>query len=417
MSRRVLMVAYFFPPLAGAGVQRTIKYVKYLPEHGWDPVVVTTASTSYPARDPSLESDVPAQTPVLRAREVRAWRALTWIGARLPVASLGQTLTWPDGTGAWLPGAVAAALRAVRRYRPSVLYSTSPTETAHLATLIVARLTGLPWVADFRDEWTTHPWRQGAGPWLHALSERAEQAVAVRADGIVFAAPHYRLANAAATARAITITNGVDPDDMAAVGDVLPVKDRFRIAFVGTLYGRLDIRPVTAAMARLVSSGRLDPACCEVRIVGNVWLDHRPDAGGVPVSEIGYVKHHRAVREMAEASVLLLYAPSSTRNIPGKVFEYLGTGRPVLCVTRRDNPAFALVDEYPAGTCVAPDDAAGIETALMELYESWRSGSLEGSPTGAAAALDRFSRKRLAGQLSRVLNDAVDHGASAGNGR
>ena len=405
MSRRVLMVAYFFPPLGGAGVQRTVKHVKYLPAHGWDPIVVTTNSRAYPARDPSLGADIAPGTVVVRAREPRLWRAWAWAAARVPVRSVSQMLTWPDGAAGWLPAAVGAGLRAVRRHRPDAIYSTSAPETAHLVALVIARRTGLPWVADFRDEWLHNPWRQDRPAHLRTLTERAEAAVVRRADRIVFAAEYFRVADAAAHVKATTITNGVDPDDVPSDLPGPPV-DRFRIAFVGTLYEDLDAAPVTAALGRLAARGAIDPSACRLRVVGNVWLPGRLGAGDVPVEQTGYVFHREAVAEMAQASVLLLYVPETSRATTQKVFEYLATGRPVLCITRWDTLAWEVVSELDAGVCAEPGDAAGIEAAIAGLYERWRAGGLPQRPDVRAAALERFSRRRLAGDLARVLDEA-----------
>jgi glycosyltransferase involved in cell wall biosynthesis len=400
------MLAWLFPPMGGAGVQRTVKYVKYLPGHGWDPVVVTTDSTAYPVRDASLLADIPQSAVVLRARDPRVWRAYAWMAARAPWPSMAQTLLWPDASAGWIPAAVRMALRAVRQYEPAVLYSTSSPESTHFAAGFVAALTGLPWVADFRDEWLYNPWRQDRARHLKAITRRAERGIIRRADRLVYAAPWFQLADPAAGAKAVTITNGVDPDD---VPDGLPGPgpDRFRVVFVGTLYEDLDAAPVTAALARLAARGTLEATRSELRIVGNIWIPGKVDAGAVQITETGYLGHREAVREMAQASVLLLYVPGTSRATTQKVFEYLATGRPILCVTRRDNEAFRLVEEFGAGVCVEPEDAAGIDLGLERLYRGWLEGGLPGRPEVRAEALRRFSRRRLAGDLAAVLDEAT----------
>lgn len=169
---RVLMFAYIFPPLAGGGVQRTVKYVKYLPLHGFSSVVVTSRPRSIPvARDDRMLAEIPAGTVVVRARTVPIHRvqykfdgALRRLG--LPTA-VARASMWPDEWIGWLPAAVWHGVRAVKKHRPRVIFSTSPMVTAHLAALIVHRLTGVPWVADFRDGWALDPgpaWSSVAPP-------------------------------------------------------------------------------------------------------------------------------------------------------------------------------------------------------------------------------------------------------------
>ena len=171
------MLAYLFPPFGGGGVQRTLKYVKYLPDEGFDPIVVTSSGREFPLRDATLPEDVPSNTVVLRAPSVpiqfARWK-FEGVLRRLGLSTWPASVVgWPDEMVGWLPGAVYQALRAVRLHRPNVLYTTSTPMTAHLAGLLVQRLTRLPWVADFRipGHFTPTPkgswrrWHERPQPW------------------------------------------------------------------------------------------------------------------------------------------------------------------------------------------------------------------------------------------------------------
>ena len=184
--RRVLMLAYAFPPLGGAGVQRTLKFVKYLPEHGWEPTVVSVRWSPYQMRDPTLAGEMPRR----REGAASARAAAHPVPGDGPVeaAALDRArafVTWPDNFQGWLPGALAVALREIRRSRPDVLYTTSAPYVSHLAGLALHRMTGIPWVADFRDEWAANPHLQAAPRALRTLSRRAERAVAASAHVVV----------------------------------------------------------------------------------------------------------------------------------------------------------------------------------------------------------------------------------------
>jgi glycosyltransferase involved in cell wall biosynthesis len=204
----------------------------------------------------------------------------------------------------------------------------------------------------------------------------------------------------------------VDPDDLPAAAGP-QAGDRFRLASVGALYGDRDAGPVRAALARLAERGAIDAKRCEFRQVGNVWLYGTLDAGAVEVVATGYVSHTRAFEEMARAAALLLFVPRTSHTLPGKLFEYLATGRPILCVTARDNPAWRIVEELGAGPCVEPDDAPGIDAAIERLYGDWSRGELTTNDGVRAAALNRFSRRALTGELAGVL-DSVSVGARPG---
>jgi glycosyltransferase involved in cell wall biosynthesis len=405
MRRRVLVLAYFFPPLGGAGVQRTLKFVKYLPEYGWDPVVVTTDSRAYPAADQSLAGDIPAGLPVIRAHESGSFRRLARAAARVPISHATAPFTWPDETIGWAPGAVRDARAAVRRYSPDVLYTTSSPYTAHLAGLVVARLERLPWVLDFRDEWSLNPYLSDL-PWPIGTANRlAERAVLRRAARVIQAADYFQLVDAR---EHVTVPNGVDEQDFE--GDPPPVvMDRFRIAYVGTLYGKRDAAPVLAALARLVDSRRVDPDRLELRAVGNLWSAPSIPRG-VQVTATGYVPHDEAIREMRAASVLLLYEPPGSLAMTGKVFEYLASARPVLCVAPPENRAARLVEELGAGVVASPDDASAVDRAIEQLYRRWLNGDLHSQPGVSTGVIARFSRRRLTGQLAAVLSEAAGSG-------
>lgn len=406
-ARRVLMLAYFFPPLGGAGVQRTLKHVKYLPEQGWEPVVVTTDSLAYPVTDGTLAAEIPAGTRVIRAHELKAASLAARLLAGVPVlaSTAAAAVSWPDAMNGWVTAAARAARAAIQRDGAEVLYTTSAPYSAHLAGLIVARQTGIPWVADFRDEWTRNPYLRRQPRALRVISEHAERAVLGRADQLLTVSDDFRFADEAlAGPKRKTIPNGVDESDVSLAPSPRAGKP-FTLTYVGTLYGPRDAAPVLRALSRLADCGRVDPARVRFRAVGNMWSGDTPHAGLVPSSVTGYLPHEQAVAEMAAASALLIYEPPGSRAMTGKVFEYLATGRPVLCVAPRDSAVFALVTHLAGGTCVQPDDDEGIEAAIEGLYRAWHTGKLLTDPQVRERVLASYSRRVLAGRLAAVLDE------------
>lgn len=399
------MLAYFFPPLGGAGVQRTLKFVKYLPEYGWDPTVVTVRWSRYPARDPALMAEVPNGVRVLRAPELPLTPYLAMALTKLGLHRTRPLVSWPDLAQGWLPTALALALREIRRSRPDVLYTTSAPYSAHLAGLALHRLTGVPWVADFRDEWAANPHLRSIPSWLKALSRRCERAVVARAR-VVVVDDYFEIAGAAADDRA-TIPNGVDADDLEGLPSSAPDGERFRLTHVGTLYGDQDCAPVLTALRRLVEEGLLDPDQLELRVVGNVFLPNGALDLPIEVTFSGYVSHREALAEMRRATALLLYVAASSRAPSGKLYEYLSSERPILCVARSENLAHKLVAEWGAGACAAPDDSAAVERGLLDLYRRWQEGRLDEVSGTRERTLERFCRRALTGRLAGVLDDAA----------
>ena len=410
------MLAYFFPPLGGTGVHRTVKYVKYLPTHGWDPIVVTTSSRAYGVFDESLWRDVDATTPILRAADPASLHRARRFLKRLHVPHAPDLLAWPDTYIGWLPGATRLGLMAVRRYRPDVLYTTSAPYTAHLAGMLIAARTRLPWVADFRDEWASNPYADRQPTLIQRANTRAEREVVRRATRVVVAGDYFCVAGERASPNRVTITNGVDADDIP-----LPQIDAqagpFTLAYIGTLYGSRDAGPVLRALERLADQGSIDPDVCELRIVGNEWLESRPRAGRYAVVHTGYVEHSRAVQEMGAASALLLFEPPGSRAMTGKVFEYLASTRPILCVAPRESLAFRLVSDLRGGMCVEPHDSDGIENAIRSLFKRWQRGSLRAQHEVRARVLERYSRARQARQLAVMLEEVVGGSSLRDQGR
>ena len=412
------MFAYYFPPLGGGGVQRTAKYVKYLPSEGFEPILVTGTPRGFPLRDTSLSRDVPPGTRIRRARalplQTAQWKLdglLRRLG--LPTKLVGEAL-WPDNHIGWLSAAIYGGLRAVHDYQPDVLYSTSSPTTAHLAALIVHKLTGLPWVADFRDSWLFNPLdpRTRSYAPLARASEALERTVVAEASYVTFADETMRACGLEQDdPRRVVICNGVDPDDLPAfpaLGAHTP-DGRFRLSYVGSLYGSHDGAEMFAAIRHLMEAGELDARNFELRVVGHAAVERR-NLRSLPISFTGYVSHDRALAEMAEASVLLYSRPPEDRVISGKIFEYLVSGRPVLSVAHPDSLASRLVGELGAGWCADVRDAGTVAAALRQVLSDWRGGSIEVGPGVREEVLRRFSRRKLAGELADVLRATIEGG-------
>jgi len=404
--RRVLVLAYYFPPVGGAGVQRTLKFVKYLVPLGWVATVVSTRSRAYAARDASLVAEVPPEVRVTRTPALPLARYLGIVLYRLRLMRVRAFVLWPDGGLGWMPFAFLAAMRAVRRDRPDALFSTSAPYGSHLVALAVARLTGLPWVAEFRDEWAANPYLSGQPRLLARLSTRAELAITSRATRVVVAADYFRLAGLPADdPRRVEIVNGVDEADVPKQPEA-PRADRFVLAHVGSIYEIRDPSPALRALAKLVADGAIPGDRVEVRLVGNLWIPGFTPPPGIEVTTTGYVEHARAVEEMTAATVLLLYIAPGDLAPSGKLFEYLASGRPVLCLAPSDNLASRLVEEWGAGIVSEPDDETAIGQAIVELWRRWEADGLPDQANVRARALESYSRRANAERLARVLEEA-----------
>jgi glycosyltransferase involved in cell wall biosynthesis len=423
VSRRALVLAYFYPPLAGGGVHRVLSFTRHLPAAGWDCTVVCAGAEDYWVRDPSLLAGVPAGTEVLRVpggTPLASWlRVRRGVGvtatARRPrgafalVRGLADLVLLPDPYVGWARRAARVARRRIAAGGIDVVLTSSPPDSAHLAGLELARDTRLPWVADFRDPWIGLHFLRPPTPWHAARQRVMERAVVTGADLVLAASrTHLDDLRALEPRRLEWLPNGYEP----AADTATPERhDRFTMVFTGNsfhmrqtevflrglaewLHGQPEIRPrVRVVIAGPFESGQR--ACAR-----SLGLDDVVDFPG-PLP-------HRETRALQTgADLLLLWKPDGPgyrTMVPGKTYEYLDAGRPVLALLARDDEAAGLVADAGADR-VEPGDAAGVTETLRRRYQAWQR---EGPAVARRPAwIDHHTREALAGRLAGMLDTLV----------
>ena len=395
----VLVVAHAFPPNASIGTMRTLRLVRHMADAGWQVSVLTdTADALLPSIpiDMSLVARIPSGVSVIRAaswsRFRRVSRRPTPATPRLAAVSPAGRLRslaaqvaavahLPDRQAGWFAPAVMSGLARSRADgRPNVIYSSAPPWTGHLVAAVLARQLDRPWVADFRDPWARVPWRSAKLTAFERRSaQRLERIVVGRADALIFAT-RANCADFAAyygeglTSRAHFVPNGCDPEDVAGPNAPrpAPVDDEvFELLHAGSLYGGRDPTPLLRAIRGLVDRGDLDAGRFRLRLLGRTSLPGQDLAATVrdlglqgPVVMSGPVSRDESLRAMRSSSALLLLQPGTTVSVPGKLFEYLATGRPILALTEESETA-ELVRASGVGVAVRPDDESAIAGGLL----------------------------------------------------
>lgn len=431
------MVSYAWPPAGGPGVQRVLKFVKYLPEHGFRPVVLTVEDGTFPALDPTLERDVPPDTRVVRtfaAEPTALYKRFVGMkaGEPIPVAVLAEPASSPrkkvanfvrlnafvpDAKIGWLPWAVAEGSRLVRSERPDLVFSTAPPPTVHLVAGALARLHGLPWVADFRDPWTDIHYYEGhARLWpARALDHRLERAVFHAADRLTFVSrldsEHYASLHGTGD-KQLFIPNGYDEADFQAIPAAQPDPGRFVLMHLGSVGLERNPRALFAAIADLLRRGVVSDATFRLTFVGKLepTVVESIRASGIEplVQLVPYVPHHEAVAMGQRAHALLLLVTQSSgsdRILPGKTFEYLRHGRPVLALGPPRGEVARVLEETRGGAVLDYGDEAGITRALEGWFREFQRGVRPGGPS--PELLSRYTRKSLTGELSRVFSAVI----------
>lgn len=432
--RRVLMISCAFPPIGGAGVQRSAKFAKYLPRFGWRPIVWAVDSLPGLPRDATLLADLPPGVTIHRTgprglqrvrRRMDALAVRRGLVGRCARAAQWRVASWSgrayavDDQAAWARAGVRPLGRLVERDRIDALYSTFSPASNHWLALALKRRFGLPWIADFRDLWTDDPRYREANQRRRKAHRELEQEVLETADVVIGVTPTQTeiLARHVATARSkfVAVTNGFDPDDFARGDDPFRPDGRFVLAHVG----RFDRwRTDDALFAGLRRFGENKRGRVSLRIVGHATAEtlDRVRATGMDHEFVGYVSHAAAIREMRSADLLLLLSgvslPKDRSVMPGKTFEYLATGRPIVFVGSLDSEPDRLIQTCQAGLS-APPDAGAIADALHEVYERWRCGCP--LPGCTPARCSAYSRVELTARLAALLDGLVHpHEAHAG---
>jgi glycosyltransferase involved in cell wall biosynthesis len=442
--RRALIVAYCFPPHAAIGTHRTLRLVSHLAQSGWAVDVLSAEPGAYLAGTPiddQLLARVPVSVRVVRSGAFRGFtkvgRVLTWLrGARpaaassMPSAPIGATpappresaaralktlledvCALPDKDVGWLAPAVVAGMRSFSSTPPDVVFSSAPPWTTHLAALALASHFKCRWVADFRDPWVRSPWARYRTATTTSLATRLERRVVQRADATVFTtqtardefARHYGppLAD-----RFYVVFNGCDPTEFGSA----PVDrdlSHFTLLHAGTLYGGRSPLPLLRAVASLVGRDEHLRTRLRVKFLGATGFGGQDlarlcsDLGLAGIVEfVPRVDRSLSLDEMRRASALLILQGGTSMAIPGKLYEYLAAGRPVLALCEEGEMA-ALIRSNRLGAAVSPSDEEQIEQALQTL--------LDAPPDAWAAAGEslfdgRLRAAELAGILCRVAD-------------
>lgn len=401
--------------MGGGGVQRSVKFVKYLPQFGWAPTVVAADDPSYWARDASLLGDIAPDTVVERLSPLRpnaARRLLSWVTPEGTARRIADGVLIPDDRILW---ALRAALRAytlARGRATGIIYTTSPPHSTHVSGLILKRMTGLPWVADFRDPWTGDFRYDPPSRWVRRAHTACERAILARADRIICITESARKSYISGFGidpkRLVTIYNGFDSADFrpgsgrrrASAGRIVITHSG---SFYGTYFPDLFVRALAAALAADESLARR----VTVRFVGVMegGMRERIDAmlpGRCVFS--GYLSHRDAIDAILESDINLIALPArrdASYHVPGKLFEYLAAGRPILAVAPRGETA-RIIESTGAGMVLSEGREGELSRALARAIPKL---ARVGRRAPDAALIAQYDRENLTARLAGVFDE------------
>ena len=430
---RALIVSYQFPPVGGAGVQRVTKLVKYLVHHGVQPTVLTTSNPSVPLRDESLLADVPPSVEIIRTRTFEpgyalkqsAWTAQAAQAAERPplrqrvlrsLTGLAKQLLVPDPQVLWQPTALPAMLAAARRVDVALI---SGPPFSQFALGPAARLAGLPFVLDYRDEWSTYrtTYEMMGGKLGRALGDALEPRVLRAAAFVTMATEEFRdnlleRYPFVDPARVVTIENGYDPDDFPTTLPSPPT-DRYVLAYAGTVFRLTSLRGLLGAVRRLHRDAPTIARHLHLEIMGRVVdteLDSFEGTEALHVDRTGYVAHDEVLPRLAAAHEVLCVlddVPGNERIYPAKIFELMVLGRPLLTLSP-PGALQRLVQKLELGPVLPPRDEAAIARHLETRIRLFLEGKLNTSPP-RSPGVAHYHRSAQAARFADVLRAAAKH--------
>lgn len=404
------MVAFYVPPFKGSsGLQRTLRFAQYLPESGWSPLLLAPHPRAYSSSAPDSLAEIPPRLPVRRAFALDTARHLAIRGA------YPGWLAFPDRFNTWLLGAVPAGLSLIRKHRPKAIWTTYPVATAHLIGYVLHKLSGLPWVADFRDPmlyeaWPEDPLTRRAHSWVEGLALRnAGRVVCVTPSAVDL----YRARCGEGHANKVElISNGYDERSFAGIVRTAARPGRRRKLVHSGLLEPADRDPTAffQALQVLKLEGSISANDMEVVLRGSGFDErYRTQVETLGLADIvtlePAVPYRTALQEMVDADGLLLFqGPTCNRQIPAKAYEYLRAGTPILSISDDAGDTAKLLAAVPQCSAAGFGDSQRITPALRTFLSA---AQVCGSERRAPNLAQRYERRALTRDLARLL-DALE---------
>jgi glycosyltransferase involved in cell wall biosynthesis len=427
-KKKVLIITYYWPPSGGSGVQRWVKFVKYLDRLGWEPIIYTPENPEYPSLDDSMLKDLPANLTVLKQK---IWEPFDLYkrftrkkkGERLDAGFLSEDggkekwsqklSVWirgnffiPDARKFWIKPSIRFLDDYLKKNPVDYLVSTGPPHSMHLIAKALKRKHTLKWIADFRDPWTNIDFYKDLRltKWADKKHRRLEKSVLTQADVCITIGNTMKLEFEELGGKKVkVITNGFDEEDLPIIE--VAKDELFSIAHIGVLNPSRNPYILWKALSELVEENEDFAKRLQLKLVGKVDFSVKEDLRKLNLipylNYIPYLNHDEAILEQKKSHLLLLLVnntPNSKGILTGKLFEYLSVKTPILGIGPMDGDAAIVLNESKAGKMVDYDDLAGMKKYLLD-----QCFNAEALPE---TDIFKYSRRELTNQLVKFMEEA-----------
>ncbi|UCE18469.1 MAG: glycosyltransferase [Gemmatimonadota bacterium] len=402
--KKVLILAYHFPPEGGPAVQRVLKFVKYLPRYDYCPLVL---SAKHPLKtiDPTLVDDIPAQTSLFQAKD--------W-GAYVPhdIKKFIKRMYIPDNQAMWKYTAVKKGIEIISRESVPLLFSSSPPHSVQVIAKEIAQRTGVPWIADFRDEWTFDPNFHSSS--FKKTQAEMEREVLHECSAITTVQNNARENFCKTTDRKkiFVIRNGFDPDDFGAIEHRTQMNpERLILAYSGRFTVKSSPESFFQALDSVCNHDHTIKQLIGIRIIGKSgnkeWIKKYPILHEI-AEFIPYQPHKKCLSMLNQADALLLLANNLKHAdvLPAKMYEYFYLKKPIFAVTSYPGELTSLLKEYGNAYIGYDTNIKTIEDSILKLLSDWQNDTMRESVTGNF--VNRFHRERLTQYLAALFDRVID---------
>lgn len=424
---KVLIITYYWVPAGGSGVQRWLKFVKYLRDFGIEPVIFTVDNPNYPITDISLEKEVPEgieiiKNPIWEPNDIlsifKKKETKTSAGFLNPNPSfVGKVLQYiranyfiPDARKFWIKPSVKAIKKQLSEKNIDTIITTGPPHSLHLIGLQLKKELGIKWIADFRDPWTDIDYFHQLPLTKSSIEkhQKLEQEVLKNADVSLVVGKTMKANYDAFSKNIQVITNGFDTETKIN-SEEIQLDKQFSITHIGLM--NADRNPVILwkVLAELSAEIVGFSEDLEIKLIGSI-ADHVAielnKYSFKNITKIKYVPHSEVKIHQQKAQVLLLAinkVPSAKGIITGKIFEYLQAKRPILAIGPEDGDLAAIIESTNSGSIIDFDDAIKLKKTVLNLYEEYKKETLVVNSRG----IDKYHRKELTKQLANIIKETI----------
>ncbi|WP_296636375.1 glycosyltransferase family 4 protein [Polaribacter sp.] len=415
---KVVIITYYWPPAGGSGVQRWLKFVKYLQDFGIEPIVYTVDDANYPKCDVSLESQVPnnitiLKQPIWEPTNILFWKKKQQQKKGVSNNTNSKLLSFirgnffiPDPKVFWVTSSVNFLKNYLNTHKINAVISTGPPHSMHLIAQQLQKQTNIKWLADFRDPWSTLYYNKQFKQldFTRKKNLKLEESVLNNADCVLTVSNSLKKEFSKNANRVEVITNGFDDEVFQDFNVKLDAK--FSISYIGLLPKQSNPKILFDVLKDVCLENESFQRDLELNFIGDISDEVLKEIEINQLTNnsnfVGYVSHQKAIEFQKKSQVLLLLIPNVENAegiLTGKLFEYLTTKRPILAIGPKESDLSEILQNTEAGDVIDYNDKTGLKTKILKMYEDFKGNGLEVTSKN----IDQYHRKQLTEQLAAVI--------------